>query len=475
VSGGGCSETPPSSCHSDDPITVYLAQIGDLPLLSKREEVDVARRIARTRCRFRRAMLQSDYVLRAGVELLEKLQAGELRPERGVEICVTNSAAKQRLRNLLAPNLYTLRHLLRRNRDDFRRSRDKSLPLADRRAARRRLAARRGRAGRLLEEFFVRTARLQSLLTKLQQVSAQMQAHHDHLATMAPDSAEARELRIELRRLMRQTLESPASLRRRLERVVRLHDDYQAAKRDLSVRNLRLVISIAKHYRNRGLSFLDLIQEGNTGLMRGVDKFEYSRGCKFSTYATCWIRQAITRAIANHSRTIRVPTSMIKNICRVRTVTHDLARQNACEPTVEETAEQARLSTSETLHVLRMSREPLSLDEPLSELAEHHFSDFLVDHRERDPLHDMHHELLRTRINELLAALSYRERAVLRLRYGLEDGYAYTLESVGRIFSVTRERVRQIEVSALRKLQHPSRARVLRGFLDATSTAEGGR
>jgi RNA polymerase primary sigma factor len=273
---------------------------------------------------------------------------------------------------------------------------------------------------------------------------------------------------------MRATLESPSTLRRRLAKTERLQKDYDSAKRLLSAGNLRLVVSIAKRYRNRGLSFLDLIQEGNTGLMRAVDKFECARGYKFSTYATWWIRQAITRAIADQSRTIRVPVHMIETMSRVRSVSRNLVQQRGCEPSVEETARAAGLSIDETSCVLQMSRQPLSLDQPVGDHDDSYFGEFLEDHREEDPLYDMNQDLLRNRIADVLAALNYREREIIRLRYGLADGYTYTLEEVGRIFSVTRERVRQIEAKAVRKLQHPIRSRQLSGFLDRPVASAAG-
>jgi RNA polymerase primary sigma factor len=280
------------------------------------------------------------------------------------------------------------------------------------------------------------------------------------------DLARAGELRKELCYLMRTAQESPATLRRRLARIDRLAREYEAAQRDLSAGNLRLVVSIAKRYRNRGLSFLDLIQEGNTGLMRAVDKFESARGYKFSTYATWWIRQAITRAIADHSRTIRVPVHMIESMGRVRNATQSLIQENGCEPTLEETAEVAGLSVDETQCVLRMTRQPLSLDQPVSDRDENYFGEFLQDSREDDPLLEMSHNMLKTRIANVLESLEYREREILRLRFGLADGCSYTLEEVGKIFSVTRERVRQIETKALRSLQHPTRARQLAPFIE---------
>ncbi len=279
------------------------------------------------------------------------------------------------------------------------------------------------------------------------------------------------ELRSELRYLVRITLESPATLERRSHKTTEYQREYDAAKRELSAGNLRLVVSIAKRYRNRGLSFLDLIQEGNTGLMRAVDKFEHARGYKFSTYATWWIRQAITRAIADQSRTIRVPVHMIDAMTRVRNVTRDLVQLNGCEPSVEETAEAAGLSLEDTRCILKMARQPLSLDQPVGDHDDSYFGEFLEDHREDDPLYDFNQQSLKTRLAEVLQGLNHREREILRLRYGLTDGYAYTLEEVGKIFSVTRERVRQIEAKAVRKLQQPYRNRELLGFLDLADSS----
>ena len=452
----------------DDPVRMYLMQMGEIPLLTRAQELTAARAIEKTRSRFRHNMLASDFVLQGAVSLLEKVRDGQLRLDRTIEVSVTNTSEKKRILRRLDPNLQTLGKLLRENRRDFALAIHKKYPLNERRQAWRRLARRRNRAVRLVEELNLRTGRLQPLLDKLAEIANRMRVLREQLSELKnqPYAGGREDLRSELHYLMRITAESTTTLNRRVHRTAELQRLYDAAKRELSAGNLRLVVSIAKRYRNRGLSFLDLIQEGNTGLMRAVDKFECARGYKFSTYATWWIRQAITRAIADQSRTIRVPVHMIDAMTRVRTVTRDLVQKNGCEPSVEQTAEAAGLSLEDTRCIMKMARQPLSLDQPVGDHDDSYFGEFLEDHREDDPLYDFNQQLLKNRLADVMQTLNHREREILRMRYGLTDGYAYTLEEVGKIFSVTRERVRQIEAKAVRKLQQPYRCRDLLGFLD---------
>ena len=458
-----------SSVCIDDPVRMYLMQMGEIPLLTRPQELTAARAIERTRTRFRHNMLASDFVLQGAVSLLEKVRDGSLRLDRTIEVSVTNTVEKKRILRRLNPNLATLSKLLRENQRDFRFAISKRNAPEKRHEAWRRLVRRRNRAVRLVEELNLRTQRLQPLLEKLAEIAHRMRALRIQMAELDKHGLTGgrEELRAELHYLMRVAAESPTTLLRRVSRTAELQQRYDAAKRELSAGNLRLVVSIAKRYRNRGLSFLDLIQEGNTGLMRAVDKFECARGYKFSTYATWWIRQAITRAIADQSRTIRVPVHMIDAMTRVRTVTRELVQLNGCEPSVEQTAAAAGLSLDDTRCIMKMARQPLSLDQPVGDHDDSYFGEFLQDHREDDPLYGFNQELLKDRLADVMQSLNHREREILRMRYGLTDGYAYTLEEVGKIFSVTRERVRQIEAKAVRKLQQPYRCRGLLGFLDS--------
>jgi RNA polymerase primary sigma factor len=276
-------------------------------------------------------------------------------------------------------------------------------------------------------------------------------------------------LLFELKQWEIKAMEPFSSFNRRFELLKRAMGVYDDAKRALSSGNLRLVVSIAKKYRNRGLSFLDLIQEGNTGLMKAVEKYEYRRGYKFSTYATWWIRQAITRSIADQARTIRIPVHMIETMSKLRVVQKRLLQIHGREPNIAEMAEAADIPVDEAERVMKIAKHPISLDRPIGDSEDSYFGDFIEDEGSDNPVELAGQGMLKERIGDVLDSLTFREREIVKLRYGIGDGYTYTLEEVGRIFRVTRERVRQIEAKAIRKLQHPIRARKLSGFLDGTA------
>jgi RNA polymerase primary sigma factor len=453
----------------DDPVRMYLTQMGEIPLLKREQEIALAKKIEVTRKRFRRKVLECDGALAQVVDTLKRVHSGELPFDRTVKVSLTENLEKDKIISRMPHNLRTLEHLMSQNQEEFQKLIDLRTPEDDKRLIRRQLRVRRRKAVTLVEELSIRTQKVQPLMKKLEQISQRMdELEKDVLELEAHRVAreERAELEKELHDYMMHTLEEPAGLRKRMEIVRKRFAEYEQAKRDLSGGNLRLVVSIAKKYRNRGLSFLDLIQEGNTGLMRAVDKYEYRRGYKFSTYATWWIRQAITRAIADQARTIRIPVHMIETMSKLRNVSKKLLQEMGREPTIEETARAANISVEETRRVLKISKQPISLDRPVGESEDSYFGDFIEDDSAESPVQAATQEMLKDKIDQVLKTLTYREREIIKLRYGLGDGYTYTLEEVGRIFKVTRERVRQIEAKAVRKLQHPVRSRQLEGFLD---------
>lgn len=454
---------------SEDPVRMYLTQMGEIPLLTRAEEIRLAKRIEITRRHFRARLLECDYVIQMAFKVLKRVHNGELPFDRTVQVSVTDRLEKEQILGRLPHNLTTLDVLLKRNRRDYRIALSKTHSKSQRKKSWQQLGQRRRRAVRLVEELGLRTHRIEPMIRTLEEFSGRIDELKQLLARHKKSRGQLDEYQswlTEYRSILLATQESPTSLRNRIKYLRKVYSKYQQAKRELSEGNLRLVVSIAKKYRNRGLSFLDLIQEGNAGLMRAVDKFEYRRGFKFCTYATWWIRQAITRAVADQSRTIRIPVHMVETMSRVRNVSRQLLQELGRDPTLEETAHRAETTVDEARRVLAMSRFPISLDRPVGNSEDSHFGDLLPDGEAENPATGASQEMLRNRVNRVLKTLSYREREIIKLRYGLGDGYSYTLEEVGHIFKVTRERIRQIEAKAVRKLQQPSRSQELVGFLD---------
>jgi RNA polymerase primary sigma factor len=464
---------PETTRRIDDPIRMYLTQMGQIPLLNRKAEITLARTIEIARMDFRRKLLQCDYCARNALDLLQQVHQGMLSFDRTIRTSPAENLAKNTIRKRMPANSRTINKLLKMNQSLFMKGIESQDGKPDK-AALKRIHRNRRKIATLLEELSLRTSRIQPMRNKLHSISQkmrQLQQIIDAGPNMDYTSEDIEAVKQELAGLQELVNETPKLLEKRLRMMDRVMTQYEQAKRFLSSANLRLVVSIAKKYRNRGLSFLDIIQEGNTGLMRAVDKYEYRRGYKFSTYATWWIRQAITRAIADHARTIRIPVHMIETMSRLRAAGKILHQRFGREATIEEIAKEAEMSVEETRRVMKISKHPISLDRPIGDSDDSYFGDFIEDGDIDSPVASATQEMLRERIDIVLKTLSYREREIIKLRYGIGDGYTYTLEEVGRIFKVTRERVRQVEAKAIRKLQHPVRARKLEGFLDHKTVA----
>ena len=451
---------------NSDPIRLYLSQMANIPLLTKEEEVIYSKRIEKWRRAFRRSVLGSPFGLHNAFQTLAKVFHGQLAFER----TISEKLSKTQILHRIPQHLRTLGPMLNSTSSDFNLLVRKSTKKSTRPQIRQRIKQRHHRALLLVEEMNLRNRRVHAIMKQLEAMSARMdeilRLLNDPSIKMMPDRKAL--LKKELRRLIRTAQESPKVLRRRCEAMKRLLHEYEKAKGEMCKSNLRLVISVAKKYRNRGIGFLDLIQEGNTGLMRAVDKFEYRRGFKFSTYAIWWIRQALTRAIAEQSRTIRIPVHMIDALSRIRNTIRDIYQETGRQASIHEVAEATEMSVEEIRRTMQLGANPISLEHPLGEAEDGCFGELVADTSAERPERSASNDLLKKEIDKLLKVLTHREREIIKLRFGLENGYSYTLEEVGRIFQVSRERVRQIEQKAVEKLQHPGHCKHLTGFLHLT-------
>lgn len=461
------SDEPPSRTGAD-PVRVYMADMSDIPLLSREEEMRLARKIERLRKKFRRAILSSFVSMRHTINTLKKVHSGSLPFDRTIKVSMTEELSKEQILARMPENLATLDALSRRSTRCFKKMISHKTSSEEKREARKQFLNIRRKMIYLVEELSLRTRRIHAMTTQLEQLANRMLELREKLRNGKSSLSPLRrhQLRRELYNLMMLTHDRPSGLSRRVAHMKHCCKEYENAKSQLSCGNLRLVVSVAKRFRNRGLSFLDLIQEGNTGLMRAVDKYEYRRGNKFSTYATWWIRQAITRAISEQARTIRIPVHMIDLMTKMRHSQQALQQELGREPTQEEAAKAAKLSIEDYNRVTNFSRNPISLDRPIGDNDDNCFNEFVDDTRMEKPEHVASNEMLHDKLEAILNTLSPRERRIIRLRYGLDNGYCYTLEELGKIFHVTRERIRQIETKAMKKLQQPNRCQQLVGFLE---------
>ncbi|QEG00210.1 RNA polymerase sigma factor SigA [Stieleria maiorica] len=442
---------------AEDPVQLYLLRIQRAGLLTREQETLLARKIDLHRKRFRVSLLAADFVLRDAVGLLTRVHAGELRFDRYVQVAVSDQLEKDQILGRMPHNLRTLEALVRQNHDDYQRV----IATTNRRrrdALWNKILHRRRRAIRLVEELGLRIEFLSRQTEKLFAIDRRVQ----QLADRDDPAAKA-----ELAEILASVQQTPEAFSRQITRIRNAHAQFNTAKNELCESNLRLVVSIAKKYRNRGLAFLDLIQEGNAGLIRAVEKFEHQRGFKFCTYATWWIRQAITRAICDQGRTIRVPAHVNPEITRIKRIDNDLRHELGRAPSDEEIASAAETSSEQAEVILRAGQSLASLQQPVGADENGELGDLIeASHSER-PERNTDLRMLNQRLHRILEErLSWREREILKMRFGLGDGHEYTLTEVSQVFRVSRERVRQIENRALKKLAEGGSNAQLIGFVD---------
>lgn len=450
---------------ADDTLGVYLRQMGAIPLLNRAQELSLAIRLEKARDRFRRSALLSGPILRRVIETFRKVKEGHLVIDPVIEVVTSRGRTREAIFKRLPHHLGTLNRLVGRLEEDFAKLLKYESPRTQKRQ-RRQVWATLRKSLKLSEELSPRTEVLEHWAADLLRAAAEWHEKYAAPTGRRLKPAEKKQREKEGRAALMPFLATSGDLDM-LVRVLQARQiQYQKARREMAEANLRLVVSIAKRYRNRGLPFADLIQEGNRGLMRAVDKYEHRMGFKFGTYATWWIRQGITRALADHARTVRVPCHQIGMLAAIERVRGELVVKLGREPMIEEIAEALGMPAEETRSLRAVGKQPVSLNDPIGDEGERALEDFLSDHASSSPGESVDQVLLRDRIGEVLKSLSPREREVIEMRFGLTDGTPKTLDEVARRYGITRERIRQIESRGLLKLRQPPRCQRLSGFAD---------